>query len=310
MTVETTRATRTAGVAYAGSAYLLWGVLPLYFLLLQPTGPWEVVAWRVLLSFVFCLLLLTVTRGWAAFLAIVRSPRLLGWTALAGLLIYVNWQVFVLGTLSGNVVETALGYFINPITTVLLGVFVLKERIRRLQWVAVGIAAIAVVVIVVAYGHVPWIALTLTASFGLYGLIKKKIGPAVDAVSGLTLESFWLIPIAVVQLVIVATTPAGLTMGTAGWPHAVLLAFAGVATAVPLLLFAAGTRRVDLAVIGMLQFLTPILQFLIGVVVLHEPMPPERWIGFVLVWIAIAVFVVDLLLAARRGRRDTPAAGF
>lgn len=309
MTVETTRATRTAGVAYAGSAYLLWGVLPLYFLLLQPTGPWEVVAWRVLLSFVFCLLLLTVTRGWAAFLAIIRSPRLLGWTALAGLLIYVNWQVFVLGTLSGNVVETALGYFINPITTVLLGVFVLKERIRRLQWVAVGIAAIAVVVIVVAYGHVPWIALTLTASFGLYGLIKKKIGPAVDAVSGLTLESFWLIPIAVVQLVIVATTPAGLTMGTAGWPHAVLLAFAGVATAVPLLLFAAGTRRVDLAVIGMLQFLTPILQFLIGVVVLHEPMPPERWIGFVLVWIAIAVFVVDLLLAARRGRRDTPAAG-
>ncbi len=309
MTVETTRATRTAGVAYAGSAYLLWGVLPLYFLLLQPTGPWEVVAWRVLLSFVFCLLLLTVTRGWAAFLAIVRSPRLLGWTALAGLLIYVNWQVFVLGTLSGNVVETALGYFINPITTVLLGVFVLKERIRRLQWVAVGIAAIAVVVIVVAYGHVPWIALTLTASFGLYGLIKKKIGPAVDAVSGLTLESFWLIPIAVVQLVIVATTPAGLTMGTAGWPHAVLLAFAGVATAVPLLLFAVGTRRVDLAVIGMLQFLTPILQFLIGVVVLHEPMPPERWIGFVLVWIAIAVFVVDLLLAARRGRRDTPAAG-
>ena len=308
MTPETTRATRTAGVAYAGSAYLLWGVLPLYFLLLQPTGPWEVVAWRVLLSFVFCLLLLTVTRGWPALLAIVRSPRLLGWTALAGLLIYVNWQVFVLGTLSGNVVETALGYFINPITTVLLGVLVLKERLRRLQWVAVGIAAAAVVVIVVAYGHVPWIALTLTASFGLYGLIKKKIGPAVDAVSGLTLESFWLIPIAVVQLVIVATTPVGLTMGTAGWSHAVLLAFAGVATAVPLLLFAAGTRRVDLAVIGMLQFLTPVLQFLIGVAVLREPMPPERWIGFVLVWIAIAVFIVDLLLAARRGRRDTPAA--
>ena len=308
MTPETTRATRTAGVVYAGGAYLLWGVLQLYFLLLQPTGPWEVGAWRVLLSFVFCLLLLTVTREWPAFLAIVRSPRLLGWTALAGLLIYVNWQVFVLGTLSENVVETALGYFINPITTVLLGVFVLKERLRRLQWVAVGIAAVAVVVIIVAYGAVPWIALTLTASFGLYGLIKKKIGPAVDAVSGLTLESFWLIPIAVVQLVVVATTPVGLTMGTAGWPHAVLLALAGVATAVPLLLFAAGTRRVDLTIIGMLQFLTPVLQFVIGVVVLHEPMPPERWIGFLLVWIAIAVFVVDLLLTARRGRRVTRAA--
>lgn len=309
MTPETTRATRTAGVAYAGSAYLLWGVLPLYFLLLQPTGPWEVVAWRVLLSFVFCLLLLTVTRGWPAFRAIVRDPRLLGWTALAGLLIYVNWQVFVLGTLSENVVETALGYFINPITTVLLGVFVLKERIRRLQWAAIAIAGAAVVVIIVAYGAFPWIALSLTASFGLYGLIKKKIGPAVDAVSGLTLESFWLIPIAGVQLVVVALTPAGLTLGTNGWPHAVLLACAGVATAVPLLLFAAGTRRVDLTVIGMLQFLTPILQFVIGVAVLHEPMPAERWIGFLLVWLAIAVFVVDLLLAARRGRRLARATG-
>lgn len=308
MTPETTRATRTAGVAFAGSAYLLWGVLPLYFLLLQPTGAWETVAWRVLLSFVFCLLLLTVTRGWPAFLAIVRNLRLLGWTALAGLLIYVNWQVFVLGTLSGNVVETALGYFINPITTVLLGVFVLKERLRRWQWAAIGIAGAAVLVIVLAYRSFPWIALSLTASFGLYGLIKKKIGPAVDAISGLTLESFWLIPIAVVQLVVVALTPAGLTMGTNGWPHAVLLAFAGVATAVPLLLFAAGTRRVDLTVIGMLQFLTPVLQFVIGVAVLHEPMPPERWIGFLLVWVAIAVFVADLLLAGRRGRRVTRAA--
>lgn len=303
MTPETTRAAQTAGVAYAGAAYLLWGVLPLYFLLLVPTGPWEVVAWRVLLSFVFCILLLTVTRGWAAFGVIIRQPKLLGWTALAGLLIYVNWQVFLIGTLSGNVVETSLGYFINPITTVLLGVFVLKERIRRLQWAAIAIAAIAVIVIVVAYGEFPWIALSLTASFGVYGLIKKKIGPAVDAVSGLTLESFWLIPIAVVQLIIVALTPEGITMGANGWPHAVLLAFAGVATAVPLLLFAAGTRRINLTVIGMIQFITPVMQFVIGVAVLNEPMPTERWVGFVIVWIAIAVFIVDLLLAARRGRR-------
>ncbi|WP_136055473.1 EamA family transporter RarD [Microbacterium sp. K24] len=299
----TTRATRTAGVAYAGGAYLLWGILPLYFLLLVPTGPWEVVAWRVLLSLVFCLLLLTVTRGWAAFGVILRQPKLLGWTALAGLLIYVNWQVFVLGTLTGHVVETSLGYFINPITTVLLGVFVLKERIRRLQWAAIAIAAIAVVVIVVAYGAFPWIALTLTASFGVYGLIKKKIGPAVDAVSGLTLESFWLIPIAIVQLIIVAQTPAGITMGQNGWGHALVLGFAGVVTAVPLLLFAAGTRRIDLTVIGMIQFVTPVMQFILGVAVLGEPMPAERWAGFIIVWIAIAVFVVDLLLAARRGRR-------
>ncbi|CAH0229847.1 hypothetical protein SRABI98_02716 [Microbacterium sp. Bi98] len=301
------RATQTAGVAYAGGAYLLWGVLPLYFLLLVPTGPWEVVAWRVLLSFVFCLLLLTVMRGWAAFGVIVRQPRLLGWTALAGVLIYVNWQVFLIGTLSGNIVETSLGYFINPITTVLLGVFVLKERIRRLQWAAIGIAAVAVIVIVLFYGEFPWIALSLTASFGVYGLIKKKIGPAVDAVSGLTLESFWLIPIAVVQLILVAATPAGITMGSHGAWHAVLLAFAGVATAVPLLLFAAGTRRINLTVIGMIQFITPVMQFIIGAVVLGEPMPAERWAGFIIVWVAILVFLIDLLLAARRGRRiDQP----
>ena len=303
MPPETTaRATRTAGVAYAGAAYLLWGVLPLYFLLLVPTGPWEVVAWRVLLSLVFCLLLLTVTRGWAAFGVILRHPKLLGWTALAGLLIYVNWQVFVIGTLTGHVVETSLGYFVNPITTVLLGVFVLKERIRHLQWAAIAIAAVAVAVIVVGYRAFPWIALSLTASFGLYGLIKKKIGPAVDAVSGLTLESFWLIPIAVVQLIIVAQTPAGITMGENGWTHALVLGFAGVVTAVPLLLFAAGTRRIDLTVIGMIQFVTPVMQFILGVAVLGEPMPAERWAGFIIVWIAIIVFVVDLLLTARRGR--------
>ncbi len=296
----------TAGVAYAGGAYLLWGVLPLYFLLLVPTGPWEVVAWRVILSFVFCLVLLTAMRGWPAFVAIVRRPKLLAWTALAGVLIYVNWQVFLIGTLTGHVVETSLGYFINPITTVLLGVFVLRERIRRLQWAAIGIAAVAVIVIVAVYGKFPWIALSLTASFGVYGLIKKRIGPAVDAVSGLTLESFWLLPIAVVQLLLVASTPAGLTLGTQGGWHAVLLACAGIVTAVPLLLFAAGTRRVDLTVIGMIQFVTPVMQFLIGVLLLHEPMPVERWVGFVLVWIAIAVFVVDLVLAARRGRRTAP----
>lgn len=299
----TTRATRTAGVAYAGGAYLLWGVLPLYFLLLAPTGPWEVVAWRVMLSLVFCLLLLAVTRGWAAFRVILRQPKLLGLTALAGVLIYVNWQVFVIATLTGHVVETSLGYFINPITTVLLGVFVLKERIRRLQWVAIAIAAIAVVVIVIAYGDFPWIALSLTVSFGVYGLIKKKIGPAVDAVSGLTLESFWLIPIAVVQLILVALTPQGITMGANGAGHATLLLLAGVVTAVPLLLFASGTRRVNLTVIGMMQFITPVMQFIVGVALLNEPMPAERWVGFIIVWIAIAVFVADLLLAARRGRR-------
>ena len=183
---------------------------------------------------------------------IVRQPRFLAWTALAGLLIYVNWQTFVIGTLTGHVVETSLGYFINPITTVLLGVFVLRERIRRLQWAAIAVAVIAVIVIIVGYGKVPWIALTLTASFGLYGLLKKKIGPSVDAVSGLTLESLWLLPIAGIQLLIVAQT-TGITLGAvSGW-HTVLLLMAGVVTSVPLLLFASGTRRISLAVVGMIR---------------------------------------------------------
>lgn len=307
MTTKTTRRTeQTTGVLYALGAYLLWGVLPLYFLLLTPTGPWEIVAWRVLFSLVFCVVLLAVTRGWQRILAIIRQPRLLGLTALAGVLIYVNWQAFLIGTLDDKVVETSLGYFINPITTVLLGVFILHERMRRLQWVAVGIAALAVVVIIVAYRSVPWIALTLTLSFGFYGLIKKKIGPSVDAVSGLTLESFWLIPIAVVQLIAVGMT-TGITIGGNGVWHTVLLCFAGVATAVPLLLFASGARRINLTVIGMIQFITPIMQFIIGVAILHEPMPTERWIGFILVWVAVGVFVVDLILAARRHRRVPPA---
>lgn len=298
--------TKSAGAAYTVGAYLLWGVLPLYFLALAPTGAWEIVAWRVLLSFVFCLILLTVMRGWPALIAVIRQPRLLGWTALAGVLIYVNWQTFVIGTLTGHVIETSLGYFINPIFTVLLGVFVLRERIRRLQWVAIGVAALAVVVIVVAYGAFPWIALTLTASFGIYGLVKKQIGAAVDATSGLTLESFWLIPIAAVTLIVVAQTD-GITFGQISPLHTALVAGAGIATAVPLLLFAAGTRRIDLSLVGMFQFITPVMQFLVGRVLLGEPMPLERWIGFIIVWIAIVVFVVDLLLQKGRRRRTAPA---
>lgn len=293
--------TSRSGILYTIGAYLLWGALPLYFLALVPTGPWEVVAWRVLLSFVFCGILLTVTRGWPALIAILRQPRLLGWTALAGVLIYVNWQTFLIGTLTGHVIETSLGYFVNPIFTVLLGVFVLRERIRRLQWIAIAVAALAVVVIVVAYGAFPWIALTLTASFGVYGLVKKQIGAAVDAISGLTLESFWLIPIAVVTLIVVAQTD-GITLGQVSPLHTLLVAGAGVATAVPLLLFAAGTRRIDLSLVGMLQFITPVMQFLVGWALLGEPMPLERWIGFIIVWIAILVFVADLLIHNGRSR--------
>ncbi|MEV7873875.1 EamA family transporter RarD [Microbacterium sp. NPDC089188] len=292
----------TRGALYALGAYLLWGVLPIYFLQLKPTGPFEVVAWRILLAFVFCLLLLTVLRAWRPFLAIVRQPRLMLLTAVAGVLIYVNWQTYLFGALTGHVIETSLGYFINPIVTVLLGVVVLRERLRLLPWIAVGIAVAAVLVIVVGYGAFPWIALTLAFSFGFYGLVKKQIGPAVDAVSGLTLESMWLLPVAVIQLIFVANL-TGITLGTAGVLHTVLLLLAGAVTAVPLLLFASGARRVPLTVIGLLQFVAPIIQFIIGVWVLHEPMTLERWVGFALVWVALVMLSVDSIVAARRHRR-------
>ncbi|MFE1665422.1 EamA family transporter RarD [Microbacterium sp. P02] len=295
------------GGVYAFGAYLLWGFLPLYFVILAPTGPWELVAWRILFSLVFCVLLLTVTRGWGALGRIVRNRRLLGWTAVAGALIYVNWQVFIIGTLSGHVIETSLGYFINPIVTVLLGVLVLRERLRVPQWIAIGLAAVAVIVIVVGYGSFPWIALSLAFSFGLYGLVKKRIGPAVDAVSGLSLETVWLAPVAVVQLIAVSAT-TGLTIGNVSVGHTILLVLTGVVTAVPLLLFAAGARRVPLTVIGLLQFIAPIMQFIFGAFVQGEPMTPERWVGFGLVWLALILLSADSVIFSRRARAASDVA--
>lgn len=301
------RRERLLGGLFSLAAYLLWGLFPIYFLALAPTGPWEVVAWRVLLSLVFCVVGLSVVRAWPALIRIVRQGRLLGLTALAGALIMVNWTTYLIGTLTGHVIEASLGYFINPIVTVLLGVLVLRERLRAAQWAAIGIALVAVLVIVVGYGQVPWISLILAFSFGLYGLVKKQIGPSVDALSGLTLESAWMTPVAAVMLVWVGLT-GGITLGTAGPWHAVLLALAGVVTAVPLLFFAAGTRRIPLSVVGLLQFITPIMQFIIGAAFLHEEMTFERWIGFGLVWVALVVLTVDSLLSARRARAASDAA--
>jgi chloramphenicol-sensitive protein RarD len=291
-----------SGLAFAIGAYGLWGILPIYFIALEPTGPLEIVAWRVLLSLVFCALLITLTRAWRPFAALVRDRRVLLIMGLAGVLIFVNWLTYVYATLTNQVVEAALGYFINPIVTVFLGVLVLRERLNATQWVAVGISIVAVIVLAIGYGQLPWIALILAFSFGFYGLIKKRVGPRVDAVSGLTLETAWLAPLAVVQLVFVSMT-TGLTVGTvSGW-HTVLLLMAGVVTAVPLLLFAAASRRLPLIYLGFIQYFAPFIQFLVGVVVLQEPMPPERWIGFGLVWVALSVLTFDLVRSARTARR-------
>jgi chloramphenicol-sensitive protein RarD len=294
---------RTSGLVFAVSAHVLWGVLTLYFIALAPTTAWEIVAWRVIFSLLFCALLLTATRAWRPLAGLVRSPRILFTMALAGALIYVNWQTYVLATVTGHVVEAALGYFINPIVTVLLGVIVQRERLRSAQWIAVGLSAVAVVVLAVGSGAFPWIALVLAFSFGFYGLIKKRVGPSVDAISGLTLETMWLTPIAVIQLLVVGAT-TGITLGAYGAWHAVALAGAGVVTAVPLLFFAAASRRLPLVYMGFVQYITPLIQFLVGVFVLHETMTPERWVGFGIVWLALAVLSVDMIAAARAFRRD------
>lgn len=290
------------GLGYAVSAYALWGFLPIYFIALAPTGPVEIVAWRILLSLVFCAVLIAVTRTWRAFTALLRDRRVVLIMGAAGALIFVNWLTYVFATLSGQVVEAALGYFINPIVTVFLGVLVLRERLNAVQWTAVGISIVAVVVLAVGYGQLPWIALVLAFSFGFYGLIKKRVGGRVDAVSGLTLETAWLAPLSAVLLVVVGAT-GGLTMGTLGAWHTVLLLGAGTVTAIPLLLFAAASRRLPLIYMGFIQYFAPFIQFLVGVVVLREPMPLERWVGFGLVWVALVVLTFDLVRGARTARR-------
>lgn len=290
-----------SGLIFAFGAYLLWGFLPIYFLALAPAGPFEIVAWRVVFSLVFCAIVIAITRAWRPLLALLRRPRIVLIMGVAGVLIYVNWQTYVYAVVAGQVVEASLGYFINPIVTVFLGVIVLRERLRLWQWIAVGISIVAVVVLTIGYGALPWIALVLAFSFGLYGLVKKRVGRDVDAVSGLTLETAWLTPIAIVQLIVVAAT-TGITFGTISTWNTIAMIGAGVVTAVPLLLFAAAARRLPLIYLGLIQYLTPVIQFVVGVLLLHEAMPPERWFGFGLVWLALLVLTVDLVRSARTSR--------
>jgi chloramphenicol-sensitive protein RarD len=295
---------RRLGVLSGLAAYALWGLFPLYFPLLEPAGGLEIVAHRVLWSLVFVGLLLTVLGHWSQVRALVTDGRRLLVLAGAALLVTTNWLVFVYGVNSGQVVETSLGYFINPLVSVVLGVVVFSERLRSLQWVAVGIAAVAVAVLTIDYGHPPWIALALAASFALYGVMKKVV--RVEAAPGLLVETALVAVPAGIVLAVLHSGGDG-TFGSGGTGHALLLLSSGVATAVPLLLFAAAARRIPLSTVGLLQYLTPLMQLAIGVFVYDEPMPPARLVGFVIVWVALAVFTADSLRHARAGSRR-PAA--
>ncbi|CAM3112482.1 EamA-like transporter family protein [Arthrobacter ulcerisalmonis] len=281
------------------SAYTLWGLLPLYFMAVAPAGPVEIVAGRILFSLLFCALLITLTRSWPAIRTAFRNKAVSGTLALAAVLIGINWLTYTYGVTSGQAVEASLGYFINPLVSVLLGVIILKERLRPLQWVAVGISFVAVGILTFSYGKLPWIALTLAFSFGFYGFLKKRVGPRVDALTSLSVETAVLAPLAAITMIILAVNGTA-TLATNGAGHFWILAASGVITAVPLLLFGASARRLPMTTIGLLQYIAPLLQFIVALVVFHEAMPAERWIGFCVVWLALILLTVDMVLAARR----------
>ncbi|WP_427172200.1 EamA family transporter RarD [Arthrobacter sp. 92] len=289
----------TAGVLFGIGAYGLWGLLPLYFFALQPAGAIEIVANRVVWSLLFCTLLITVTRSWRVLGAGFRDRTVLLTLSIAAALIAVNWLTYTYGVTTGQAVEASLGYFINPLVSVLIGVFVLKEKLRPLQWAAVGIGFIAVVVLTFSYGKLPWIALTLAFSFGLYGFVKKRIGPRADAITSLTMETVVLTPLAAATMIFLAVSGTA-TLGANGAGHFWLLAASGIITAVPLLFFGASARRLPMTTIGLLQYFAPVLQFIVALTVFKETMTADRWIGFGVVWLALVVLTVDMLAVARR----------
>ncbi|HZN20105.1 MAG TPA: EamA family transporter RarD [Micromonosporaceae bacterium] len=285
------------GYLYGLAAYVSWGFFPFYFKSLLPAGPLEILAHRIVWSVVFVALLLTVLRRWQFVTALARQPRALGGILLAAVFIAVNWGLYIYGVNTERIVETSLGYFINPLVSVVFGVALLGERLRGAQWAAVGLGAGAVAVLTVDYRRLPYIALTLAMAFGCYGLVKKRLQlPPAD---GLLVESAVLALPAVGYLSWLSWR-GGAEVGTVSLTHTVLTLLSGVVTAVPLLLFAGAANRIPLTGLGMLQYVAPIIQLCVAVFIYREPMPPLRLGGFALVWLALAVFTWD---AFRHGRR-------
>ncbi len=285
------------GFLLGAAAYVMWGLFPLYWPLLEPAGAVEILAHRVVWSLVTMVVLTLGLRRTPQLRAIMRDRRVVVLLAVASVVIGFNWGGFIYGVNHDRVVEVSLGYFINPLVTVLLGVLVLGERLRPLQWAAIGIAGVAVMILTVDYGHPPWIALLLAGSFGTYGLAKKKAG--VGAVESLTFETMLLAPLATAYIVWLFVTGQSNFAGH-GAGHALLLSTTGLVTAVPLICFGAAAIRIPMTTLGLLQYLAPTLQFVLGLVVFHEAMTPVKWVGFALVWLALAMFTGEALRHRRR----------
>lgn len=292
------------GVAFGTAAYVLWGVFPLYWPLLAPSGSVEILAHRMLWSLLAVLVILAATRHWRWLAKALRRPRELAILTAAALAISVNWGAFIYTVNAGHTLQAAFGYFINPLVSVALGVIVFAERLRRVQWVAVGLGAIAVIVLAVDYGAPPWLSLAMAFSFATYGVLKKFV--RLDGVESLTLETLVMFLPALGFVLYLEATGAG-TFGHVSVPHTALLIGAGAVTALPLLFFGAAAFRIPLSMIGLLQFITPVMHFIIGWLVFGEEMPASRWIGFSIVWAALAAFAFDMVRTARRTAKGRTA---
>ncbi|WP_185028710.1 EamA family transporter RarD [Streptomyces candidus] len=300
-----TKDEQRAGLLYGIGAYGMWGLVPLFWPLLKPAGAIEILAHRMVWSLAVVGLALLAVRRWGWVRDLLRQPRKLGLIAVAAAVISVNWGLYIWSVNSGHVVEASLGYFINPLVTIAMGVLLLGERMRPAQWAAVGVGAAAVVVLAVGYGQPPWISLVLAFSFATYGLLKKKVN--LGGLESLAAETAIQFLPALGYLVWLGAS-GGAAFGAHGAGHAALLAATGVVTAVPLVCFGAAAIRVPLSVLGLLQYLAPVFQFVLGIVYFHEEMPVERWAGFGLVWLALTVLTWDAARTARGAAVERNAA--
>ena len=299
---------KAKGIGYGLSAYLIWGSFPLVIAMLSFADPFEIVVWRVIFGFAFGLAVILISRKFSEYLAVFKQPKQLLWISLAAVVIYINWQVYVYAVADNHVLEASLGYFINPLVTIAMATIFLKEKLNVLQWIAVGLGGVAVLILTFNYGQPPVIALTLALSFGVYGLAKNRLGGKVSALNSFTVETTLLLPLGIIQLVVLAGMMQ-IQFGYAGLGPSLGLAAYGVLTAIPLLLFGAAAKRVPLSYIGFMQYLTPTLQFLLGLLVFQEPMPAARWLGFAMVWFALSILSFDALRQLRnRSKLVVPVA--
>lgn len=292
------------GVIYGILAYGWWGMMPIYFRALEPAGPVEILAQRILWSAVFCLIYLGWSRDFGWLKRILRHPGKILLIVIAAHVLAANWGTYIYAVSVGNVLEASLGYFINPLMTVLVGVIVLRERLTTLQWVAIGLGAIAVLIISIDYGNLPWISLTLATTFTIYGYIKKTLRAGINTIQTMSIESIVLVPFAAGVLIWLRMDSSELTFLSEGWQHTGLLVMIGLVSLAPLIWFGSAAIRLPFTTLGLLQFLAPIGQFIIGVFIFQEDVSQARWIGFAIVWSALVIITIDSFRQAGQRRRS------